>query len=77
MLREIARNRRFMKNYPVVRNLATNPKTPLDVAMPLVKMLMVFDLKSLQRSKSVSEIIRKMAQKYYQEKATSGGKTKS
>jgi len=77
VLREIARSRRFMKNYPVVRNLATNPKTPLDVAMPLVKMLMVFDLKSLQKSKSVSEIIRKMAQKYYQEKATSGGKTKS
>ena len=77
VLREIARNRRFMKNYPVVRNLATNPKTPLDVAMPLVKMLMIFDLKSLQKSKSVSEIIRKMAQKYYQEKATSGGKTKS
>jgi len=42
-----------------------------------VKMLMIFDLKSLQKSKSVSEIIRKMAQKYYQEKATSGGKTKS
>lgn len=77
VLREIARNRRFMKNYPVVRNLATNAKTPLDVALPLVKMLMVFDLKQLQRSKSVSETIRKMAQKYYQEKATSGGKTKT
>ncbi len=77
VLREIARNRRFMKNYPVVRNLATNPKTPLDVALPLVKMLLVFDLKQLQRSKSVSETIRKMAQKYYQEKATSAGKTKS
>ena len=77
VLREIARNRRFMKNYPVVRNLATNPKTPLDVALPLVKMLLVFDLKQLQRSKSVSETIRKMAQKYYQEKSTSGGKTKS
>jgi hypothetical protein len=77
VLREIARNRRFMKNYPVVRNLATNPKTPLDVALPLVKMLLVFDLKQLQKSKSVSDTIRKMAQKYYQEKATSGGKTKS
>ena len=77
VFREIARNRRFMKNYPVVRNLATNPKTPLDVALPLVKMLLIFDLKPFQKSKSVSEIIRKMAQKYYQEKATSGGKTKS
>src|SRR6185369_7127942 len=37
VLREIARSRRFMKNYSVVRNLVLNPKTPLDVSMPLVK----------------------------------------
>lgn len=76
VLREIARSRRFMKNYAVVRNLVSNPKTPLDVSMPLVKMLMVFDLKQLQRSHSVSETIRKLATRYYREKAMSGGKTK-
>lgn len=76
VLREIARNRRFMKNYAVMRNLVQNPKTPLDVALPLVKMLMVFDLKSLQRSRNISETIRSMAAKYYREKAMSGGRTK-
>ena len=76
VLREIARSRRFMKNYAVVRNLVMNPKTPLDISMPLVKMLMVFDLKQLQRSHSVSETIRKLATRYYREKAMSGGKTK-
>jgi hypothetical protein len=76
VLREIARNRRFMKNYSVMRNLVQNPKTPVDIAMPLVKMLMVYDLKSLQRSRNVSEPIRALAAKYYREKATSGGRTK-
>jgi hypothetical protein len=76
VLREIARNRRFMKNYSVVRNLVQNPKTPLDIALPLVKMLMVYDLKALQRSRNVSETIRSLAAKYYREKALSGGRTK-
>lgn len=76
VLREIARNRRFMKNYAVMRNLVQNPKTPAEIALPLVKMLMVYDLKSLQRSRNVSETIRTMAARYYREKALSGGKTK-
>ncbi len=76
VLREIARNRRFMKHYAVVKNLVLNPKTPLDISMPLVKMLMVYDLKALQHSKNVSEGIRRLAVKYYKEKATSGGKTR-
>ena len=76
VLREIARNRRFMKNYAVMRNLVQNPKTPADIALPLVKMLMVYDLKALQRSRNVSETIRAMAARYYREKALSGGKTR-
>lgn len=76
VLREIARNRRFMKHYPVIRNLVLNPKTPLDIALPLVKMMLVYDLKGLQHNKNVADTIRKVAQKYYKEKATSGGKTK-
>jgi hypothetical protein len=77
VFREIVRNRRFMKNYAVQRNLVGNPKTPLDISLSLIKNLMVYDLKALQRNKNVSETIRKLAQKLYQEKATSGGKTKS
>jgi hypothetical protein len=77
VLREIARNRRFMKNYAVQRNLVNNARTPVEIALTLVRNLMVYDLKSLQRSRNIPETIRAVAQKLYREKATSGGKLKS
>ena len=77
VLREINRNRRFIKNYAVQRNLVTNPKTPVEISLTLIRNLMVYDLKSLQRSRNVSETIRSVAQKLYREKSTSGGRVKS
>ncbi|HEY7403670.1 MAG TPA: hypothetical protein VIB39_09125 [Candidatus Angelobacter sp.] len=74
VFREIARQRRFIKLYPVVRNLVNNPKCPLDISLTLIKTLMVHDLKSLRHSKSVPDTIRKIAAKLYQEKASHGAK---
>jgi hypothetical protein len=68
VLREIARNRRFMKNYGVQRNLVQNPKCPIDISLSLVKNLLVHDLKNLRHSKSVPEVIRKVAANLYREK---------
>jgi hypothetical protein len=76
VFREIARQRRFLKLYPVVRNLVNNPKCPLDISLTLIKTLMVHDLKSLRHSKSVPDTIRKIAAKLYQEKAARGGAKK-
>ena len=76
VFREIARQRRFLKLYPVVRNLANNPKCPLDISLTLVKSLMVHDLKSLRHNKNVPETIRKVAAKLYLEKASRGGAKK-
>ncbi len=76
VFREIARQRRFLKLYPVVRNLVNNPKCPLDISLTLIKSLMVHDLKSLRHSKSVPDTIRKVAAKLYPEKATRGGAKK-
>lgn len=76
VFREIARQRRFLKLYPVVRNLVNNPKCPLDISLTLIKSLMVHDLKSLRHSKSVPDTIRKIAAKLYQEKAARGGAKK-
>jgi hypothetical protein len=50
VFREIARQRRFLKLYPVVRNLANNPRCPLDISLTLVKTLHVYDLKSLRHN---------------------------
>jgi hypothetical protein len=74
IMREIARQRRFLKSYNVVRNLVNNARCPLDVSLTLVKNLQVYDLKSLRHSKNVPDTIRKVAERLYQEKASRGGK---
>lgn len=76
VFREIARQRRFLKLYPVVRNLVNNPRCPLDISLTLVKTLQVYDLKSLRHNKNVPDTIRKVAAKLYTEKATRGGAKK-
>lgn len=76
VFREIARQRRFLKLYPVVRNLANNPRCPLDISLTLVKTLHVYDLKSLRHNKNVPDTIRKVAAKLYTEKASRGGAKK-
>lgn len=65
VLREISRNRKFMKNYSVVRNLCNNPRMPLDVALGLIKNLQQQDLRGLSMNKNVAETLRKMALKLF------------
>jgi len=68
VLREIARRRKFVKNYPVVRNLVNNPRCPLDLSLTLIKNLLVTDLYNLQYNKNVPDTIRKVAMKMYMDK---------
>jgi len=68
VLRQIPLKRRFMKNYIIVRNLVSNPRTPLDLSLGLMKNLLVQDLKNLSSNKEVSETIRKLALKMYKQK---------
>ena len=63
VLRMIAMSRKFMKNYGVLKNLANNPRTPIDVSLPLLNRLLANDLRALSGSREVPETIRKMAQK--------------
>ncbi len=61
ILRLIAGNRVFRKNYSVVRNLINNPKTPLDVSLHMLPMLNAIDLKRLTTNKNVPETLRTTA----------------
>jgi hypothetical protein len=74
VLRQIPLKRRFMKNYIVVRNLVSNPRTPLDLGLGLMKHLMVQDLKNISANKEVSETVRKLATKMYKQKLDSANK---
>jgi hypothetical protein len=68
VLRSISTKRNYMKNYGVLRALVSNPKTPLDVALPLLAHLLVKDLRSLAINKNVNETVRKLGLKMFRAK---------
>jgi len=74
VLRQIPLKRRFMKNYIVVRNLVSNPRTPLDLGLGLMKHLLVQDLKNLSANKEIAETVRKLALKMYKQKIDAANK---
>ena len=57
ILRKIANNRDWMKNYQVRIGLANNPKTPLTMGLRIIGTLMISDLKRLSKSKGVSSVL--------------------
>ncbi|HEY4907336.1 MAG TPA: hypothetical protein VIH74_07775 [Candidatus Acidoferrum sp.] len=69
ILRLIATNRNFRKNYVVVRNLLNNAKTPLDVSLNLLPMMNPIDLKRLTTNKNVPETLRTTALKLQKQRA--------
>jgi hypothetical protein len=69
ILRMIATNRNFRKNYVVVRNLMNNPKTPLDVTLHMLPMLNGIDLKKLTTNKNIPETLRTTAAKLHRQRA--------
>jgi hypothetical protein len=71
VLRAITMKRRFMKQYPIVRNLTFNPRTPIDVSLGLMKNLLVQDLRNLGSNKEVSDAVRKLAAKMFRQKTAS------
>jgi hypothetical protein len=73
VLRMISMNRKFMKNYTILKNLATNPRTPIDVSLPLLNRLLPNDVRMVASSRDVPETIRKMAQKLLRSRSSSGG----
>jgi hypothetical protein len=57
VLRQIALNREFTRNYQVKINLVMNPRTPLTFATRLIPHLRDSDLRVLSKSKNVSQSI--------------------
>lgn len=63
LLRKIAQNREWMKNYQIRLGLVNNPKTPLPIGIKMVGTLMISDLKRLSKSKGVSNVLVTSAQR--------------
>jgi hypothetical protein len=64
VLRTIAMNRTWMKNYGVISGLTKNPKTPPGISMQLVQRLNEKDLKALTTDRNVPEAVRLAAKKF-------------
>jgi hypothetical protein len=71
-LRAISMTRTFMKSYSVVRNLANNPKTPLDVSLHLFPRLTSTDLAKLCANKNIPETLRSSAVKLHRKRKLGG-----
>ena len=61
VLRLIGMNRAWVRSYPIIHNLARNPRTPLATAVHILPRIRTNDLKSIGLNRNVSEAVRRQA----------------
>ena len=72
-LRMIAGNRKFRKNYGILRGLMFNPKTPLEVTLHLLPHMKALDLKFLTTNKNVADTLRTAAMRLQHQRTSERG----
>ena len=66
VLRLIALNRSWARSYPIIHNLARNPRTPIPTAMNILNRIRTKDLVNLSQNRNVSETVRRQAYRLQQ-----------
>src|SRR5437588_1561759 len=61
VLRLIGMNRAWARSYPIIHNLARNPRTPMATAVQVLPRIRTNDLKSISQNRNVSEAVRRQA----------------
>jgi hypothetical protein len=61
VLRLIALNRGWARAYPIIHNLARNPRTPIPTVMNILPRIRTKDLLNLTQNRNVSEAVRRQA----------------
>jgi len=61
VLRLIALNRAWTRSYPIIHNLARNPRTPLATAVQILPRIRAKDLQSLTQNRNISDAVRRQA----------------
>lgn len=61
VLRSIAINRQWARNYTIMHNLARNPRTPMANVMSILTRLQMRDLLALSKNRNVSDAVRRQA----------------
>ena len=71
VLRLIAMNRSWARQYPIIHNLARNPRTPIPTVMTILLRIRTKDLEVLSQNRNVSETVRRQAYRLAQARSGS------
>jgi hypothetical protein len=66
VLRQIGMNRAWARVYPIIHNLARNPRAPLATAVTVLTRLQTRDLHAISQNRNVSEAVRRQAYRLVQ-----------
>ena len=72
VLRLVGMNRAWARSYPIIHNLARNPRTPLATAIQILPRIRSKDLKSISQNRNVSEGVRRQAYRLVEMRAPTG-----
>src|ERR1700686_2795817 len=72
VLRLIGMNRQWARSYPLIHNLARNPRTPMATAVHILSRIRTKDLKSIAMNRNVSEAVRRQAYRLAEMRAPTG-----
>ncbi|NNF00697.1 MAG: hypothetical protein HKN25_16900 [Pyrinomonadaceae bacterium] len=72
VLRIVAMDKKFARNYSIIHNLAKNPRTPIGNVISILTRLQLRDLVGIQKNRNVPDAVRKQAQRLVN--ARTGGK---
>lgn len=61
VLRTIAQNRAWARSYPIILNIARNPRTPIPTAINILPRIHTKDLQHISQNRNVSEAVRRQA----------------
>jgi hypothetical protein len=66
VLRKIGQTRAWARNYPIILNLARNPRTPIATAVTILSRIQTRDLQAIAQNRNVSEAVRRQAYRLVQ-----------
>jgi hypothetical protein len=69
VLRLIAMNRAWARSYPIIHNLARNPRTPIVTAISILPRIRQKDLLTISQNRNVSDAVRRQAHRLAQTRA--------
>jgi hypothetical protein len=72
VLRLVGMNHAWARSYPIIHNLARNPRTPMATAVHILSRIRTKDLKSIALNRNVSEAVRRQAYRLAEMRAPTG-----